>query len=66
MKQRAFLVYSDCSLVLMSWSEKVENDFHRVECSERNLNEESVPVAHRTVPEAWKLESLEFATLIAL
>ena len=53
-------------LVLVSRSEKVENHLHRVECSERYLNEKSVPVAHRTVPETRKLKSLEFATLIAL
>ena len=50
----------------MSRSEEVKNDLYRVECSERDLDEESVPVAHRTVPKAWKLECLEFATLIAL
>ena len=54
------------SSVLMCWSEKIENDLYRVECSERNLDKECVPVAHGTVPEAWKLESLEFASLIAL
>jgi hypothetical protein len=50
----------------MSWSEKIENDLYRVECSERNLDKECVPVAHGTVPEARKLESLEFASLVAL
>lgn len=55
-----------CLLVLMSRSEKIENDFHRVECCKRNFNEESVPVAHSSVPQAWKLESLELASLIAL
>ena len=50
----------------MRRSEEVENDLYRVECSERNLDKESVPVAHRTVPEAWKLKCLELASLIAL
>ena len=50
----------------MSWSEKIENDLYRVECSERNLDKKSIPVAHRSVPEARKLESLEFASLVAL
>lgn len=54
------------TLILMRRTEKVKNDLDRVECSERNLNEESVPVAHRTVPETWELKSLEFASLIAL
>ena len=46
--------------------EEVENDLHRVECRERNLYEEGVPVAHRTVPETWKLKGLELAALVAL
>jgi len=50
----------------MRRTEEVKNDLDRVECSERNLNEKSVPVAHRTVPETWELKSLEFASLIAL
>lgn len=52
--------------VLVSWSEQIENDFYRVECLERNFNKECVPLAHCAVPESWKLESLEFASLIAL
>ena len=50
----------------MRRSEEVENDLHWVECSERNLYEEGVPVAHRAVPETRKLKSLELAALIAL
>ena len=50
----------------MSWSEKIENDLYRVECSERNLDKKSIPVAHGTVPEARKFECLEFASLVAL
>ena len=53
-------------LVLMRRSEKVKNDLYRVECCERDLDEESVPVAHSSVPEAWKLEGLKLASLIAL
>ena len=53
-------------VLLMSRSEKIKNNLHRIECCERNLNEESVPVAHRTVPETRKFESLQFAALIAL
>ena len=46
--------------------EEVKDNLHRIECSERNLNKESVPVAHRTVPQTRKLKSLELASLIAL
>lgn len=61
------LLYPDLQdLVLMRWSEEIEDNLHRVECSERNLNEECVPVAHGAVPETRELEGLEFASLIAL
>ena len=53
-------------LVLMSRSEKIENDFHRVECCKRNFYEESVPIAHCSVPQAWKLKCLELTALVAL
>ena len=43
----------------MCRSEEVEDNLHRVECSERNLNEECVP-------ETWELEGLEFASLIVV
>jgi hypothetical protein len=53
-------------LVLVSRTKKVKNNLHRIERSERNLNEESIPVTHRTVPETRKLECLQFTALIAL
>ena len=53
-------------LVLMCRTEEVKNDLHRVECLERDFNEEGVPLAHRTVPQTWELESLEFTALLAL
>ena len=52
--------------VLVRWTEEVEDNLNRVECLERNLYAEGVPVAHRTVPETWKLESLELTALVAL
>ena len=53
-------------LVLVCWTKKIENNLYRVECLERNLYEECVPLAHRTVPESWQLKSLEFTSLVAL
>ena len=50
----------------MSRTEEVKHHLNWVECFKRNLYEESVPVAHRTIPETWELEGLEFSTLIAL
>ena len=53
-------------LVLVCRTEEVEDNLNRVECLERNLYEEGVPVAHGSVPQAWKLKCLELAALIAL
>ena len=50
----------------MSWTEEVKNYLHWVESLKRNFNEESVPVAHRTIPKTWQLKSLELAALVAL
>ena len=50
----------------MCRTKEVKHNLHRIECLKRNLNKESVPVAHRTVPESWKLKSLELTSLIAL
>ena len=50
----------------MCWTEEVENHLNRVECLERNFHEEGVPLAHRTVPQTWKLKSLEFTALVTL
>ena len=50
----------------MRRTEQVKNNLYRIECLKRNLYKECVPVAHRTVPEAWKFKSLEFTSLIAL
>ena len=50
----------------MCWPEKVEDNFHWVECSKWNFYKECVPVAHRTVPETRKFKRLEFTALIAL
>ena len=50
----------------MCRTEEVKHHLHRVECCERNLNEKCVPVAHCTVPETWKLESLKLTSLITL
>ena len=50
----------------MCRTKEVKHNLHRVERCKRNLYEKGVPVAHRTVPESWKLESLELAALIAL
>ena len=50
----------------MRRSEEIEDDLYRIECFERNLNEKSIPIAHRTIPKTWKLKSLKLTSLIAL
>ena len=50
----------------MCWAKEVEDNLDRVEGLKRNLHEQSVPVAHRSIPEARQLKSLELAALIAL
>ena len=50
----------------MSRTEKIKNHLYRIECSKRNLYKKSVPIAHCTVPETWKLKRLKLTALIAL
>ena len=50
----------------MSRTEKVEHNLYRIECLERNLNKECVPLAHRAISKTRKFKSLELAALIAL
>ena len=54
------------SSLLVLFSQEVVDSLDRVECAEAHINEDSVPVAHCTVPESWKFESLEFLTVLAL
>ena len=51
---------------LMLVAEQIVDGLHWVECAQRNLYEYGVPVAHRTIPETWQLESLEVLTVLAL
>ena len=50
----------------MCRTEKIKHNLHWIESSERNLNKESIPLTHSTIPKTRKLESLKLATLIAL
>ena len=45
---------------------QIQYHFYRVECFDRDLYESGEPVGHCAVPQARKLEGLEFASLIAL
>ena len=51
---------------LMLVAEQIVYGLHRVECTERNLYEYGVPIAHRTIPETWQLQCLEVLTVLAL
>ena len=50
----------------MSWSQKIKDNFNRIEGSERYLDKKSIPITHRSVPQSWKFECLQFPALIAL
>jgi hypothetical protein len=47
-------------------AKEVVNSLHGVERSEWNFYEDCVPIAHSSIPETRKLESLEFLTTLAL
>ena len=47
-------------------AEQIVHGLHWVECTERNLYEYCIPVAHRTIPETWQLECLQILTILTL
>ncbi len=47
-------------------SEEIVDGFNGIESLEGNFYEDGGPVAHGTIPEAGKLKSLEFATVLTL
>lgn len=53
-------------LVLVCRTKKIKHNLYWVECLERNLNKESVPLAHCTIPQTRKLKRLKLTALIAL
>ena len=53
-------------LSLMRRPEQIQDHLHRIERIQRNLDKTRIPVTHRTVPQARKLESLEFTALVTL
>ena len=50
----------------MLLAEQVVDSLNGIECSEGNLYEDSVPIAHRTIPESGQLKSLEFLAVLTL
>ena len=47
-------------------AEQIVHGLHWVECTERNLYEYCIPVAHRTIPKTWQLECLQILTILTL
>ncbi len=45
-------------LSLMRRPEQIQDHLHRIERIQRNLDKTRIPVTHRTIPQARKLESL--------
>ena len=66
---KSYMLYGAVCLLpdfLMGRTQQVENGLDRVEGLQRHLYEQGVPAAHRTVPQARKLEGLQLAALVAL
>ena len=59
-----FLVLFNFSLMLLP--QQIIHGLHRIECGKRHLYEDSVPVAHRTVPQSWQLQGFELLTALTL
>ena len=53
-------------LLLVLFAQEVVDCLDRVECAERNVDEDGVPVAHCSIPESWEFECLEFFAVLAL
>lgn len=53
------------SLRLVFRSQQIVDGLHRVERADGNFNEDSVPVAHGTVPKSGQLQRLEFSSVLA-
>ena len=50
----------------MLLTKQVIDGLNGIECSERNLNKDCVPIAHGTIPKSWQLKCLEFLAVLAL
>ena len=50
--------------LLVNLTQKVVHRLYRVEGNKRNLNEESIPVTHGTVPQTGKLHSLQLTAIL--
>ena len=60
------LVLDTALYSLMLVAEQIIHSLHWVECTERNLYEYGVPVAHSTIPETRQLQGLQILTVLAL
>ena len=47
----AYFIYYNTSKLLVLFSQQVIYSLNRIECAQRNFNEDSVPVSHSTIPE---------------
>ena len=60
------LVLDTALYSLMLVAEQIIHGLHWIECTERNLYEYGVPVAHSTIPETRQLQGLQILTVLAL
>ena len=52
--------------LLMLRTKQVVDSLNRVEGLDRYLNEDCVPIAHGTIPQAWQLERFQLTAILAL
>ena len=47
------------TLLLVLVTQEVIHGLYRIECAQGYLNEDGIPIAHRTVPQSGKFERLQ-------
>ena len=50
----------------MLFTQQIVDSLYRIECRQRHLNEYGIPIAHRTIPQSWQLQSLQLLTRLRL
>ena len=53
-------------ILLMLVAQQVVDRLHWIECRQGHLDEDSRPVAHSTIPQAWQLQCLQLLTTLRL
>ena len=48
----------------MLFTQQIIHSLHRIKGTQRHFNENSVPVTHRTIPQARKFQCFQFSTVL--